>query len=273
MARHLSNYLTPWVIIWINAHHLSHYLNQFSSPESLSESMLVTWVIIWINVRHLSHYLNQCASPESLSESMLVTRVIIWINDGMLLIGPLGTNFCKIIIEIDNFPFKLSVAILSQPHCVKLGFIHPKLCLHHRRTTTKISSVSWGVCVWHCHPAIYDIERHTVHTIVSWPNPKQWVRDNMLPNDLWKWVRWIHPGNNYYSRVALLSTLSPIPRSCYGGHGNSLVFFRRGTVKQFGIIETYHCCRVGDFTALAWCRVSKLEDKFCTALESTWGMF
>ena len=54
--------------------------------------------------------------------------------------------------------------------------------------------------------------------------------------------------------------------------------FRRGTVKQsydykFGILENYHCCRVGNFTALVWCRVSKLEDKFCSALESTWGMF
>ena len=55
--------------------------------------------------------------------------------------------------------------------------------------------------------------------------------------------------------------------------------FRRGTVKQshdykFGILENYHCCRVGDFTALAsWCRVSKLEDKFCSALEFTWACF
>ena len=34
----------------------------------------------------------------------------------------------------------------------------------------------------------------------------------------------IHPGNNYYKRVGLFSTLSTIPRSCYGGHGNSLFY-------------------------------------------------
>ena len=40
-------------------------------------------------------------------------------------------------------------------------------------------------------------------------------------------------------------------------------FYRRGTVKQshdykFGILENYHYCHAGNFTALAWCRVSKL---------------
>ena len=34
----------------------------------------------------------------------------------------------------------------------------------------------------------------------------------------------IHPGNNHYKRVGLFSTLSTIPRSCYGGHGNSLFY-------------------------------------------------
>ena len=54
--------------------------------------------------------------------------------------------------------------------------------------------------------------------------------------------------------------------------------YRRGTVKQshdykFGILENYHFCGDGDFLALAWSGVSKMEDKFCSALESIWGMF
>ena len=33
-------------------------------------------------------------------------QAIIWTNDGILLIGPLGTNFSEILIEIDIFSFK-----------------------------------------------------------------------------------------------------------------------------------------------------------------------
>ena len=59
--------------------------------------------------------------------SPLRRQAIIWTNDGILLIGPLGTNFSEILIEIDTFSFKkihlkmLSakmVAILSRPQCV-----------------------------------------------------------------------------------------------------------------------------------------------------------
>ena len=45
---------------------------------------------------------------------------VIWTNAEILLIGPLGTNFSEIFIEIDIFSFKKSVvceieAILSRP--------------------------------------------------------------------------------------------------------------------------------------------------------------
>ena len=33
-------------------------------------------------------------------------QAIIWTNDGILLIGPLGTNFSEILIEIQTFLFK-----------------------------------------------------------------------------------------------------------------------------------------------------------------------
>ena len=33
-------------------------------------------------------------------------QVIIWTNAGILLIGPLGTNFGEILIEINTFSFK-----------------------------------------------------------------------------------------------------------------------------------------------------------------------
>ena len=51
-------------------------------------------------------------------------QAIIWTNDGILLIGPLRTNFSEILIGIHTFSsrkmhMKMSSAILSQPQCVK----------------------------------------------------------------------------------------------------------------------------------------------------------
>ena len=55
-------------------------------------------------------------------------QAIIWTNAGILLIGPLWTNFCEIVIKISTFSFKkmrlkMSSAkwrlFLPQPQCVK----------------------------------------------------------------------------------------------------------------------------------------------------------
>ena len=45
----------------------------------------------------------------------------IWTNAGILLTGPLGTNFSEILIEIYTFSVKKMhlMAILSRPQCVK----------------------------------------------------------------------------------------------------------------------------------------------------------
>ena len=63
-------------------------------------------------------------------------QAIIWTSVGILLIGPLGTNFSEISIEIYTFSFKKMhlknvvwkmAAILSQPQCVK-GPPYPHEC-------------------------------------------------------------------------------------------------------------------------------------------------
>ena len=56
-------------------------------------------------------------------------QAIIWTNAGILLIGPLGTNFSEILIEIfyifiqenafENIVCKMA-GILSRPQCVKV---------------------------------------------------------------------------------------------------------------------------------------------------------
>ena len=57
-------------------------------------------------------------------------QAIIWTNAGILLIGPLGTNFSEILIEILTFPFKkmrLKVSSAKRwPFCLGLNVInHP----------------------------------------------------------------------------------------------------------------------------------------------------
>ena len=44
-------------------------------------------------------------------------QAIIWTNDGILLIGPLGTNFREILIEIHTFSFKKMNLKMSSGEC------------------------------------------------------------------------------------------------------------------------------------------------------------
>ena len=54
-------------------------------------------------------------------------QAIIWTNDGILLIGPLGTNFSEILIEILTFSFKkmrLKVSSAKRrPFCLGLNVL------------------------------------------------------------------------------------------------------------------------------------------------------
>ena len=54
-------------------------------------------------------------------------QAIIWTNAGILLIGPLGTNFSEIVIEIHTFSFKKTCFKLSsgkwRPFCLGLNVL------------------------------------------------------------------------------------------------------------------------------------------------------
>ena len=73
-------------------------------------------------------------------------QAIIWTNDGILLIGPLRTNFSEILIEILTFSFKkMHVKVLSakrRPFCLSLNVI-----------------IRWSCCVipglLSCGPALW----------------------------------------------------------------------------------------------------------------------
>ena len=60
-------------------------------------------------------------------------QAIIWTNAGILLIGPLGTNFSEILIEILKFSFtKMRLKVLSakwRPFCLSLNVLKVLYCI------------------------------------------------------------------------------------------------------------------------------------------------
>ena len=85
------------------------------------------WLTHWGRVTHICVGTNTNIGPDNgLAPGR--RQAIIWTNAGILLIGPLGTNFSRILSEIHTFSFKkmhfknivCEVAdILSRPQCVK----------------------------------------------------------------------------------------------------------------------------------------------------------
>ena len=113
---------------------------------SLSRQLLTHWG----RVTHLCvSKLTSIASDNGLSPGR--RQAIIWNNAGILLIGPLGTNFSvffyrnsNIFIEentFENVVCKMS-AILSRPQCVKHRFLVLGVCIHRN---------SMYACIEHCH--------------------------------------------------------------------------------------------------------------------------
>ena len=108
-----------------------------------------------ISLTHWGRVTHICASKLTISGSdngLSPDRrqAIIWTNDGILLIGPLGTNFSEILIETHAFSFKKMhlknvvwkmAAILSRPQCVKCcSFSHRPLAKVEPNTFCSILS-------------------------------------------------------------------------------------------------------------------------------------
>ena len=76
-------------------------------------------------------------------------QAITWTNVGILLIGPQGTNFSEMLIEIHTFSFKKIHLKMSsgkwRPFCLGLNVLN-KLCLREvKRSATCRSLYSWWV--------------------------------------------------------------------------------------------------------------------------------
>ena len=147
----------------------SHYLNQYwlvievvpwHSPESNSQEVLLNLICNMSSettlvklLPHLTHWgrvthicvgkLTTIGSDNGLSPER--RQAIIWTNAGILLIGPLGTNFSEIFIEIQAFSFKkMHLKISSanwRPFCLGLSVLTGTIELTHG---SLVAYVYWG---------------------------------------------------------------------------------------------------------------------------------
>ena len=93
-----------------------------------------TWLYHWGRVTHICVNKSiSIASDNGLSPGR--RQVIIWTNAGILSIGPLGTNFSEILIEIQTFSLKKICLKLSSAKCRPfcLGF---NVLIHGCRLST-----------------------------------------------------------------------------------------------------------------------------------------
>ena len=90
------------LVSWTHIFKIFNYYSNLNSILSYEEKVKLTH---WGRVTHICvSKIAIIGSNNGLSPSR--RQAIIWTNAGILLIGPLGTNFSEILIEIQTFSFK-----------------------------------------------------------------------------------------------------------------------------------------------------------------------
>ena len=139
-------------------------------------------LIHWGRVTHIYvSNLNIIGSDNTLSPGR--RQAIIWTNDGILLIGPLGTNFSEILIAIYTFSFKKMHLKKSsgkwQPFCLGLNVLN------------WIVVVLWNLLTkWKKKKYIYGQSDRSLSVVVDWSgNTNLMCRANyriQIPSVKWK---------------------------------------------------------------------------------------
>ena len=116
---------------WWNYHHWQHWkLSKWQLPVQPVMTILSKWRHFRFSVVHgePSTYVgNRTISGSGNGLSPGRRQAIAWTNTGILLIGPLGTNFSEILIYIHAFSFKKMHLKMSsgkcRPFCLGLNMI------------------------------------------------------------------------------------------------------------------------------------------------------
>ena len=124
-------FICAWINCWVNNRkagdlrcHRAHYDVTVTQPSPCLFALLDLYNS-WIRTGNLTHWgrvthicvgkLNSIGSDNGLSPGR--RQAIIWTNAGILLIGPLGTNFTEILIEIRTFSLKKISLKMSSAKC------------------------------------------------------------------------------------------------------------------------------------------------------------
>ena len=134
---------------WLSPRCYVNRMNDCPDVETQTQTSRNSTLTHWSRVTHI------CVSkPTSIGSDNGLSpgrrQAIIWINAGILLIGPLGTNFSEILIEIYTFSFKKMhmkmAAILSWPQCVNLFWYMLNTHLNSAVTSFFIYRVQMKLC-------------------------------------------------------------------------------------------------------------------------------
>ena len=156
----ISFVLYKWSLIWSNNQVLisvmiSNYVLSIEYVFDLCHGKLISlWRICVTGLTHWGCVMHICISKQTIigSYNGLLPRgrqAIIWTNAGILLIGPLGTNFSDILIGIQTFSFtKMHLKMSSakwHPSCLGLNVLTVSQLVVSSEMTHTWYEVSW---VW-----------------------------------------------------------------------------------------------------------------------------
>ena len=115
-----------------------------------SPRLSITLLTYWARVTHICvSKLANIGSDNGLSPDR--RQAIIWTNAGILLIGPLGTIFSEILIEISTFPFtKTRLKVSSAkwwPFCLGLNVLSQYIMPWYARGIPIIYSIRRRICL------------------------------------------------------------------------------------------------------------------------------
>ena len=128
-------------------------LDDVPTPNDLTSSPETLFVLThWGRVTHKCvSKLTIIGSDNGLSPDQ--RQAIIWTNAGLLSIGPLGTNFSEILIEILTFSFKkmrLKVSFVKwRPFCIGLNVL-TDMCSFEVSFLWRIYTYEMLVSPWQC---------------------------------------------------------------------------------------------------------------------------
>ena len=141
-------------------------IQTFSFKKMHLKMLSEKWRLFFLGLNELTHWgrvthmcvgkLNNIGSDNGLSPGR--RQAIIWTNTGILLIGPLGTNFSEILIEIQTFSLKKIRLKMSSAKCCSfrlglnvlrgwpslLGYLQRKVWSTHHHNSSAVN-MRWDI--------------------------------------------------------------------------------------------------------------------------------